>query len=90
MSKGSSSSQLPEVWVQDTYNGRTRLTYNPERDLWSETIRLPPGNMSLRFWVDGQMEMSTDLPLASEDDGALVNYITVLPPSAYQEVSISH
>lgn len=71
--------RLPEVWVQDTYNGRTRLTYNPEQDVWIETVRLPLGNMSLRFLVDGELQMSTDLPLASDTDGALVNYVTVMP-----------
>ena len=72
--------QLPEVWVQDRHNGQTRLTYNPEREIWSETIRLPVGNMPLKFLVDGQQHITSDLPLAPEEDGELVNYVTVMPP----------
>ncbi|EJD50440.1 hypothetical protein AURDEDRAFT_182383 [Auricularia subglabra TFB-10046 SS5] len=77
-----------DVWVEDTWNGRTRLTYNPETELFSETILLPVGNMSLKFIVDDELKLSPDLPMASDDDGSLVNYITVSPPVQFEPGSV--
>ncbi|KAH7100821.1 5'-AMP-activated protein kinase beta subunit, interation domain-containing protein [Auriculariales sp. MPI-PUGE-AT-0066] len=53
----------------------------PDRRIWSETILLPVGNMSVQFVVDGEPHLTTDLPLAPEEDGTLVNYITVISPT---------
>ncbi|KZV88789.1 hypothetical protein EXIGLDRAFT_838974 [Exidia glandulosa HHB12029] len=91
-SQGANSVEVPtlvtwsgrgkDVWVEDTWNGRTRLTYNAEKEIFSESVLLPVGNMSLKFIVDDELKLSPDLPMASDDDGALVNYITVTPPVA--------
>jgi hypothetical protein len=50
----------------------------------SATIQLPPGTHHLKFIVDGDMMISTDLPTAVDYTNVLVNYLEVnadeIPP----------
>ena len=64
-----------------------KMTPNPrssESEPLSAVVPLPPGTHHLKFFVDGEMRTSDDLPTAVDDTGILVNYLEVnaddMPP----------
>ena len=53
------------------------LTNSPPNDVLSATLDLPPGTHHVKFIVDGEMQLSKDLPTAVDYTNILVNYIEV-------------
>ena len=66
------------------------LCSEDDPEVLSTTINLPPGTHHLKFIVDGEMRITTDLPTAVDFTNVLVNYIEVsaedtMPPKSRRE-----
>lgn len=48
-----------------------------DKSLWHTTIRLPAGTHHLKFFVDGAMKTSPDIPTAVDFNNFLVNYVEI-------------
>lgn len=48
-----------------------------DKSLWHTTIRLPAGTHHLKFFVDGAMRTSPDIPTAVDFNNFLVNYVEI-------------
>ena len=51
--------------------------YSPETNILSTVLQLPPGTHHVKFIVDGEMQLSNELPTAVDYTNILVNYIEV-------------
>lgn len=51
--------------------------YSPETNILSTVLHLPPGTHHVKFIVDGEMQLSNELPTAVDYTNILVNYIEV-------------
>lgn len=76
-----------KVYVTGTFANwerKFRLRRSESGGNMSATIQLPPGTHHLKFIVDGDMMISTDLPTAVDYTNVLVNYLEVnadeIPP----------
>ena len=60
------------------------VIHSPDDETLSAVVPLPPGTHHLKFFVDGEMRTSDNLPTAVDDTGILVNYLEVnaddMPP----------
>ncbi|KNZ60057.1 hypothetical protein VP01_161g5 [Puccinia sorghi] len=54
-------------------------TSNPQPDVFSALVALPPGPHQLKFIVDRRWKTSKYLPSATDDKGNLINYLQVNP-----------
>ena len=52
-------------------------THSPNTNILSTIIDLPPGTHHVKFIVDGEMQLSNELPTAVDYTNILVNYIEV-------------
>ncbi|KAH7051000.1 5'-AMP-activated protein kinase beta subunit, interation domain-containing protein [Macrophomina phaseolina] len=74
-----------KVYVTGTFAGwnkKFRLHKNgpsKHKDAFSATIHLQPGTHHLKFLVDNEMQLSTELPTAVDFTNILVNYLEVSP-----------
>jgi len=50
---------------------------SPENNILSTVLQLPPGTHHVKFIVDGEMQLSNELPTAVDYTNILVNYIEV-------------
>lgn len=82
-----------KVYVTGTFAGwnkKFRLHKNgpsKHKDAFSATIHLQPGTHHLKFLVDNEMQLSSELPTAVDFTNILVNYLEVSPddiPQAQQ------
>lgn len=48
-----------------------------DNSLWYTTVRLPAGTHHLKFFVDGAMRTSPDIPTAVDFNNFLVNYVEI-------------
>ncbi|KAG0129999.1 Glucose repression protein GAL83 [Tuber indicum] len=76
-----------KVYVTGTFSNwrkRFKLNRSPDDETLSAVVPLPPGTHHLKFFVDGEMRTSDNLPTAVDDTGILVNYLEVnaddMPP----------
>ena len=53
------------------------MHYSPETSYLSTVLQLPPGTHHVKFIVDGEMQLSNELPTAVDYTNILVNYIEV-------------
>ena len=51
--------------------------YSPQTNYLSTVLQLPPGTHHVKFIVDGDMQLSNELPTAVDYTNILVNYIEV-------------
>ncbi|KAK4982360.1 galactose metabolism-related protein [Elasticomyces elasticus] len=78
--------QADKVYVTGTFVNWERKfklqKHGPSSDpnVLSATLQLPPGTHHLKFIVDNEMTISTDLPQTVDFTNILVNYIEVAPP----------
>ena len=65
-------------FVTGTFNGwKTRVPLEKSDQDFSVMIQMPLGTQPLKFIVDDEWKCSTDLPIASDNDGNLVNYLQI-------------
>ncbi|KAG8846747.1 hypothetical protein FRB91_000497, partial [Serendipita sp. 411] len=73
--------QAESVSVCGTYEAtwdiKTELDYEDSKRMWSTTVLVAPAAYHLKFLVDGVWKTSDALPLATDNNGRLVNYIDV-------------
>lgn len=53
------------------------MSHSPATNVLSTTLQLPPGTHHVKFIVDGEMQLSDELPTAVDFTNILVNYIEV-------------
>ncbi|KAI4204387.1 MAG: hypothetical protein LQ350_001143 [Teloschistes chrysophthalmus] len=75
------------IYVTGTFTSwsrKFRMHRDPETNLPTAVLQLPPGTHHVKFIVDGEMQLSNELPTAVDYTNILVNYIEVsaddLPP----------
>ncbi|KAL9129131.1 MAG: hypothetical protein Q9217_002341 [Psora testacea] len=69
-----------KVYVTGTFAGwsrKFRMTRDPATGHLSAVLQLPPGTHHVKFIVDGEMQLSDELPTAVDYTNILVNYIEV-------------
>ena len=54
-----------------------RIVISPDTNVLSAILQLPPGTHHVKFIVDGDMQLSKELPTAVDFTNILVNYIEV-------------
>ena len=54
-----------------------RIAISPDTNVLSAVLQLPPGTHHVKFIVDGDMQLSKELPTAVDFTNILVNYIEV-------------
>jgi hypothetical protein len=69
-----------------------QMIHSPETNILSNVLQLPPGTHHVKFIVDGEMQLSNELPTAVDYTNILVNYIEVsaddLPKDSETEIKI--
>ncbi|KAL8706664.1 MAG: hypothetical protein Q9201_000298 [Fulgogasparrea decipioides] len=55
----------------------TIVAFSPETNIPTAVLQLPPGTHHIKFIVDGEMQLSNELPTAVDYTNILVNYIEV-------------
>ncbi|MCJ1468981.1 hypothetical protein MMC07_007612 [Pseudocyphellaria aurata] len=69
-----------KVYVTGTFtswNRKFRMNRDPGTNVLSTVLQLPPGTHHVKFIVDGDMQLSSELPTAVDYTNILVNYIEV-------------
>lgn len=62
------------------------MSCSPATNVLSTTLQLPPGTHHVKFIVDGEMQLSDELPTAVDFTNILVNYIEVSADDLPKEV----
>lgn len=82
-----------KVYVTGTFaswSRKFRMNRDPETNTLSIVLQLPPGTHHVKFIVDGEMQLSNELPTAVDYTNILVNYIEVsaddLPREADEDI----
>ncbi|KAL9641388.1 MAG: hypothetical protein Q9204_000024 [Flavoplaca sp. TL-2023a] len=68
------------VYVTGTFTSwsrKFRMHRDPETNVPTAMLQLPPGTHHVKFIVDGEMQLSSELPTAVDYTNILVNYIEV-------------
>ncbi|KAL8707836.1 MAG: hypothetical protein Q9220_007190 [cf. Caloplaca sp. 1 TL-2023] len=68
------------VYVTGTFtswNRKFRMHRDPDTNLPTALLQLPPGTHHVKFIIDGEMQLSNELPTAVDYTNILVNYIEV-------------
>lgn len=66
------------VFVTGTFNGwKQRIILDKVDQEFSTIIQMPIGTQHLKFIVDEEWKCSQDLPIASDEDGNLINYLQI-------------
>ncbi|MCJ1302311.1 hypothetical protein MMC08_005114 [Hypocenomyce scalaris] len=69
-----------KVYVTGTFaswSRKYRMYREADTNILSATLELPPGTHHVKFIVDGEMQLSNELPTAVDYTNILVNYIEV-------------
>lgn len=69
-----------KVYITGTFTGwskKYRMLRDPDTGILYAALELPPGTHHVKFIVDGDMQLSKDLPTAVDFANVLVNYIEV-------------
>ncbi|CAF9911673.1 MAG: hypothetical protein HETSPECPRED_000413 [Heterodermia speciosa] len=69
-----------KVYVTGTFTSwsrKYRMNRDPQTNYLSTVLQLPPGTHHVKFIVDGDMQLSNELPTAVDYTNILVNYIEV-------------
>ncbi|MCJ1289981.1 hypothetical protein MMC34_001516 [Xylographa carneopallida] len=70
------------VYITGTFaawSKKYRMHRDPSTNVLSTVLELPPGTHHVKFIVDGEMQLSDELPTAVDYTNILVNYIEVNP-----------
>ncbi|KAK3169452.1 hypothetical protein OEA41_008835 [Lepraria neglecta] len=76
------------VYVTGTFinwQRKFRMHRDPITGVLSSVLQLPPGTHYVKFIVDGEMQLSKELPTAVDYTNTLVNYVEVSADEAFKE-----
>ena len=69
---------LKTRFVTGTFNGwKARIPLDKTDVEFSTIVQMPLGTQNIKFIVDDDWKCSSDLPIASDNDGNLVNYLQI-------------